>query len=361
MNPSLPKRSPHATVALAIVVGLGAGCRRPPASREPAPAMGPPPPPFCEAIAKENEAALKALPPSDAATTLQGALRVALTCTVTPGGGWALVVSELADQGGELWGRWTLVHAAQQTRATFTPDTTVPFGGGGPEKQAPRNNLEWSADRRDIPMTPALFDLDGDGEPEAIVVVETTETSESGRSFSVRRGRVWTARAAGIELFAPARNFAIEEVKDVDHDGHPDLISRGPYAAFAKVACGSEERYPVSGPPLLAHGVSGGEFSWSDAAASDFARKDCASLPDPVLVVGKKNSPKGPVDFAASARNVACARLWGATAAQLTAEVARRCATAPSSPCPRCDDRPLLESWARLPAPLSLTRPAAPQ
>jgi hypothetical protein len=341
-------------MALAISVGLGAGCRRPSASDEPTVPPPPPAPAFCEAIAKENEAALKALPPGAAATDLQTALRGALTCTATPAGGWAVVVSELANEGGELWGRWTLVHAAQSVRATFTPDTTATFGGGGPEQQARRKNLEWSTTRHVVPTAPSFFDLDGDGEPEAIVVVETTETGESGRSFSVRRGRVWTARPAGIELFAPARNFAIEDVRDVDHDGHPDLISRGPYAAFAKLTCGSEEPYPVSGPPLLAHGVANGEFSWSDAAASDFARKDCPSLPNPVLVVEKKHAPKGSVDFAASARNLACARLWGATSAQLTAEVAKRCARASSSGCGRCDDRALLESWARLPAPLIL-------
>jgi hypothetical protein len=353
-----PSGSRHVTVALAMMVGLS--CRRPPTSGDSTTPLTPPPA-FCDGIARDNEAALKALPPTETAAGLQSALRQALTCTVTPGGGWGIAVGALADEGGELWGRWTLVHAAQQTRATFTPDTTATFGGGGPERQASRKNLTWSTDRRIVPTAPTFIDFDGDGEPEAIVVVETTETSESGRSFSVRRGRVWTAGTAGIELYAPARNFALEAVEDVDHDGHPDLISRGPYAAFARLACGDEEPYPVSGPPLLAHGVSRGEFSWSDAAASDFARKGCPSLPDPVLVAGKKNAPKGPVDFAASARNLACARLWGATAAQLTAAVARRCAPAPSSPCPRCDDRALLESWARLPAPLSLSRPPGHQ
>jgi len=334
-------------VALLIILGLGAsGCRRSSPEGGP-PTEAAPRPTFCETVTRENAQALKALPPNADGAALRDALRATVACQ----GAWGVVVGDLAVDADEIGGRWTLVHAANgKARQGFTPDTTTTFGGAGPEQPAPRQNLTWSAAKRSVPVTPTLFDFDGDGQPEAVVIVETTETMESGRSFTVRRGRIWSAGTDGIQPYAPARNFAIEDVRDVDGDGRPDLITHEPYAAFATVTCGSEDPYPVSGPALLVHSLPDGSFSWSDLVAAEFARKDCPSLPKPVVVVSRA------VKFAASARHVACARLWGARPIDLIAEIAKRCAKT-TLPCPDCDDRALLERWARFPAPVSLSPP----
>lgn len=312
-------------------------------------AVAAPPPSFCAALAEENELALKAL---SAAEPALPALRNAALCVATPRGGWGLSISGLTADGGELWGRWSIVHGdAGARRLVFAPDTTVSFGGGGPERPAARQNLLWSAARRIVPLPPTLYDFDGDGEPEAIVLVETVETNESGRSFTVRRGRVWSAANNRLDLFPGARDFAFEEARDVDGDGRPDLITRGPYAALTTLKCGGEEPYPVSGPPLLARALVGGTFAWSDAAALDFARRGCSAAPSPVMV-----DDQGAIDFAASARNVVCARLAGVATGPLVAEIAAKCRARAGSACLTCDDRELLESWSRLPAPLRLVR-----
>jgi len=331
-------------LAAALVVG---GCAR---HQKQTAGIGAAAPSFCATLAAENELALKALPASEPGIS---ALRSAASCVVTRRGGWGLSVAGLTAEGGELWGRWSIVHgdAATSARLAFAPDTTVSFGGGGAERQAPRQNLLWSAARRIVPLAPTFYDFDGDGEPEAIVLVETVETNESGRSFTVRRGRVWSAAGNQIELLPGARDFVVEEVRDVDGDGRPDLVTRGPYAALTTLKCGGEEPYPVSGPPLLAHAVVGGTFAWSDAVALDFARRGCSAVPQPVMV-----EAQGGIDFAASARNVVCARLWVAATAPLAAEIASTCRARAGSACPACDDQPLLESWSRLPTPLRFAR-----
>src|SRR5204862_398864 len=80
--------------------------------------------------------------------------------------------------------------------------------------------------RHVLPVALVTHDLDGDGDAEAIVIVETTDVHESGRAFATRAGRVWTARA-GIALYAPARDLEPEAARDVDGDRRPDLITGG--------------------------------------------------------------------------------------------------------------------------------------
>jgi hypothetical protein len=306
-------------------------------------------------LKQQNDMVLAALPRDDAAAgALRGALERRTLCQTTHEGSWGIALDPFAVGSGEIWGRWSIAHAAAGgIPATFAPDTTAVFGDAGIERPAPRQNLEWSNARRTIPSPPTLFDFDGDGVPEAIVIVETTVLGESGRTFSLRRGRVWTARGPAIALYAPARDLAVEEARDLDGDGRPDLIGRGPYTAFAPVACGSEEPYPVTGPALLFHSLPDGGFRADDPVARAFAQRDCAAAPSPVIVP-EKADPDG-VDLAASAGRLACARLWGVGEAALLAEIAAQCRHTASEACPRCDDRALLERWARLPAPLRLT------
>jgi len=111
----------------------------------------------------------------------------------------------------------------------------------------------------------------------------------------------------------------------------------------------------VTGPALLFHSRSDGGFNADDPTTRAFARRDCASAPSPVIVAGKTDGDG--VDLAASARRLACARLWGVGEAALLAEIADQCGTTAGEACPRCDDIALLERWARLPAPVRLALP----
>ena len=134
-------------------------------------------------------------------------------------------------------------------------------------------------------------------------------SQESGNSVRVLRGRVWTAREGKVTLYGPASELIAEELRDVDGDGRPDIIIHGPYADTTTIWCGSEDAYPVYGPIVLAHSLADGTFAWADTQAVLFAKRSCAILPSPAIV-DERERPQI-VDFARSARNIACARLWG--------------------------------------------------
>ena len=132
--------------------------------------------------------------------------------------------------------------------------------------------------------------------------------------------------------------------------GGPILLTRDPYAGSATITCGSEDPYPVLGPLLVAHALPGGAFSRGDSVAVDRARRECPGRPATVLRPDPVGA--GAIDLVASARAIACARLWGAPAAPIVAAVAAGCRPTAGAVCAPCDAPALLERWARLPPPL---------
>jgi len=305
---------------------------------------------LCARLDAENAAAIAALSGGERTVPdvagLAAALRAGTACTPTRDGGWGIRLSGVQNQGGDIWGRWSIVHGGGDSTGV-APDTAPGApASGGPESVATASNLQWTANRRIVPLAPVLYDFDADGEPEAIVIVETVDVAESGRTTTTRRGRVWRGRGTAVELSPSARELTVEEVRDVDGDGRPDLVTHGPYVGFAAVKCGSEDIYPVLGPPLLAHAVVGGRFELADATAIGFARASCAATPADVMVV--EAGGQG-VDLPQSARNIACARLRGQGTTPLLARITDACAPPPGAACQPCDEPALLERWARLP------------
>jgi len=308
----------------------------------------------CDQIDRENRDALGTLAQKgdDSDSAKFGiALGDALHCVETPGGAWGLTIGALSTTSDAIGGRWSLVHMdAASGRVSASPDTTLSIGGGGQELVTQRQNLEWSATMRIVPAAPVLFDFDGDGNSEAVVVVKTDMMQESGNSFHALRGRIWTVREGAVVLYEPGRDFIVEEVRDVDGDGRPDIITHEPFADATTIKCGSEDAYPVYGPTLLAHSLAAGTFSRADATAVAFAKRECAKLPRPVLV-DERDRP-GIVDFATSARNIACARLWGSEKGTLVSEIAAGCHAINN--CSTCDDKQMLERWATIDPPLRI-------
>jgi len=324
---------------------------------------------FCTGLARANDATMAALP---AGHPVASAWRKAAVCRASAKEAWGLSLDSLhvaAGDASEIRGRWSLRHVrvlpdgSSDEDPPFAPETfQSPLSATDRELPvaAEQNNLKWSDYDRVVPTTPTFYDFDGDGEAEAIVVVETTDDSESGVERPTRRGRVWTARA-GIQLYASARTIAVEDVRDVDGDGRPDLITRGPYVASATISCGSQDSYPVTGPALVAHSLAAGTFASGDAIAADFARRECPGPPRRVMVRERGQAgASGGIAFATSARNVACARLWGGATGPLVAAIATACRRQTGATCKPCDDAPLLEQWARAAPPLLLTSPKAP-
>jgi hypothetical protein len=200
-----------------------------------------------------------------------------------------------------------------------------------------------------VPLAPVVFDYDGDGEPEAVVVLKMVDYDEDGGSPISFRGRIWTVHAGAIRLYPPARSFIVEEIRDVDGDGRPDIITHRPYVGAANFTCGSWDGYSVYGPTLLVHALPDGTFSGADAQAMLFAKRECAAKPSQVIVIVEEVQPEM-IDFPRSAKNVACARLWGADEQTLRAEIALRCYLLDED-CVTCDNRDLLDKWASMEPP----------
>jgi hypothetical protein len=79
----------------------------------------------------------------------------------------------------------------------------------------------------------------------------------------------------------------VEEIRDVDGDGRPDIITHEPYVDSATINCGSGDGYSVYGPALLVHSLPDGTFSSVDAQAMLFAKRECAVKPSPVILISE--------------------------------------------------------------------------
>jgi hypothetical protein len=309
----------------------------------------------CDALRAESRATVaRALGARPAATW--PALAALDWCASTPAGGaWALHVDDLTverdpDTRRELvTGTFSLVHA--------TPDgarvSVRPWSEGitGPE-----GNLVCDPAAECVSVDPpAVFDHDGDGEPEVFVRVTTRRAGEPGTSH----GRVWSFRDGAVDVYPPSRAWVVAAVRDVDGDGRPDLLTHAHYVAEAPGPCGRAP-YTAVGPLLAAHALADGRFSLDDAAALQADREPCPAATARVadVVVTARG---GRVDPAATFARAVCARLWGASAesvrqrVQASADAVRsggeRCAARP-----RASDLDVLLDWIAQPPPVDLRR-----
>jgi hypothetical protein len=308
----------------------------------------------CAQIDRDNQQALAAFAQTGGKAVpedFKRALHDAARCVETPHGAWGLAVSSLiVDAASWIAGRWSLVYVdASGARFSVSPSSDHRMGADGEEPVTQDANLSLDEVGSVVPLAPVVFDYDGDGEPEAVVVVKRVDYDEDGGSPISFYGRIWTVHAGTIRLYPPARSFIVEEIRDVDGDGRPDIITHEPYVDSANFTCGSGEPYSVDGPALLVHSLPDGTFSGTDAQAMLFAKRECAVKPSPVILIVQDFQPEM-VDFPRSAKNVACARLWGADEQALRAEIALRCYVLNEN-CVTCDNRALLDKWASMKPP----------
>ena len=307
----------------------------------------------CAQIDRDNQQALAAFAQPGGKSVpedFKRAVHHAARCVETPHGAWGLAVNSLTVDDAWVGGRWSLVYVdASGARLSVSPSSDPPAGPDGEERLTQHANLHLNEVGSVVPLAPVVFDYDGDGEPEAVVVVKMVDYDEDGGSPISYYGRIWTVHAGAIRLYPPARSFIVEEIRDVDGDGRPDIITHEPYFGWATINCGSQDSYPVYGPALLVHSLPDGTFSGADAQAMLFAKGECAVKPSAVIVIVENVQPEL-IAFRRSAKNVACARLWGVDEQTLRAEIALRC-YAPEEDCAPCDNRDLLDKWASMEPP----------
>jgi hypothetical protein len=205
-------------------------------------------------------------------------------CVAAPGGAWALPLDAV---------RLAPIH-------TLVASWSVRFVGARGEVWSRR---EHATPDRSLATIRGVFDYDGDGRGEVILAptVWGTDTFESDR-----RWRMYTARGGAVTPYAPA--VAAEPfsgVADVDGDGRPDLLDDETFTTSMRC---SPESGTIEGPTLLVHARPDGTFSRDDAAARAFVARQCPAPPAWLAAV------EGESDFARAWFDVACARLWGASA-----------------------------------------------
>jgi hypothetical protein len=180
---------------------------------------------------------------------------------------------------------------AAAARARFEPCTAMARGVRNAVPDMPQGELI------------EAFDWDGDGCPE-IVVVTDGELA------------IWTYREGRTERYAPSETLTFDGVEDVDSDGRPDLVDHR--FTRERPDCLRTNQARIGGPIVVLHSMIDGTFAENDEVARAHLLRQCPNPPKRLLV-GKA----GTLDPDRSLRNIACARLWGATGEQVEAQVLR--------------------------------------
>jgi hypothetical protein len=240
---------------------------------------------------------------------MEGAPVIESQCWETKAGAWAIVVTaetqSSCDGEGACSGpvdvRWDVVHIDRV----------------GDIARLPRQYV-WGLFERTEFKKPVLSDLDGDGEEE--LVLPATRIVYAGANegrVESDAGHVYHFGPAGLTEYAAATNLSFFDAEDVDGDGRIDLLTHEPFVGVTL-----EPHMPieigVTGPTLVRHARADGAFSMNDDVARSYARRACPAPPAAILAGAEWGNK-------AEFLRLACARLWGATDAELKARIAEEC------------------------------------
>ncbi|MDF3065910.1 MAG: hypothetical protein K0R38_1511 [Polyangiaceae bacterium] len=192
-----------------------------------------------------------------------------------------------------------------------------------------------------------VYDYDDDGRDELIVPYEL----KAGSSEATFPPPIWAFDDAGVAPYAhaPAVNGGVA-VEQLDFDMRPDLSTYGPFVVYFDADCGIKAcPARITGPKLYWHSTQSGTFADADEASrSALKRSMCQKKPERVVV-----EASGSLNVAQTAKNLVCARAYGASAdavaTELTEKHAALCGDAVS-----CALESTLKSWAKLPVPVDL-------
>lgn len=346
--PAVPVPTPSASASAAPVVAT------PTASATASAAVVAPPAedPACKAldaaraseVARLKELALSKDPLSPAGGLGEEARRIFGECVKTKAGGaWGIGLRDLKEEQRGYSAVALAMHADKSGAVT-----SFPLPGQSP-RTAVRSFASHDQDRV-LFGTLQIFDYDGDGEDELLVMGH--DQTHEGPKDPI--GQIVTFKAGAVSMYAPAGALPFFKVTDVDRDGRPDLIAYGPYRSRVAARCNGAPT-AASGPALLVHSKGDGTFSWNDAQAIAFAKTACEK---PGFVVARDDEKR--VDDEQTFVNLACARLWGMPEAQAASAAASQCQVLVGES--SCKDSALttcvypneLKAWAKVAPPLSL-------
>ena len=218
----------------------------------------------------------------------------------------------------------------------------------GARKSASFGSVDFAAGGFELAALQA-YDYDDDGRDELIVPYEIKATGGATPTFPPA---IWSFGDAGVAAYAksPTVNGGLG-IEQLDFDMRPDFGSYGPFVAYLGADCGLKAcPGRVTGPKLYLHSVPDGSFSdHDDAARNALKRAGCQNKPSALVV-----EAGGSVNVGQTAKNLICAKAYGAQNEDLAAELSSKHAAL----CGEAATCPLLtsfEAWSKLPLPVALT------
>jgi hypothetical protein len=242
------------------------------------------------------------------------------TCVDGELGGWALRVDDAFAVSSEYMSGQTdigfevvLVHrdaAGALSTYALPHDTWHP--DGGPSLDVAISLIDYYGSRSI--HTLVVGDIDGNRDPEIFLAGGIHEEGPDPG---------WTLllsfKDGAIGPYAGAKDVDVNGVEDVDHDGRLDLLTSGRYSGIeANSQIGSS--YPVIEGLFVAHTLSDGGFSMTDSVAKAALKKTCPKK-EPISLPPDTEWVE-PTD---AAKQVLCARAWGASEADVLKQMKARC------------------------------------
>ena len=197
------------------------------------------------------------------------------------------------------------------------------------------------------------YDYDDDGRDELIVPYEIKATGGATPTFPPA---IWSFGDAGVSAYAksPTVNGGLG-IEQLDFDMRPDFGSYGPFVAYLGADCGLKTcPARVTGPKLYLHSAPDGSFNdHDDAARNALKRAACQNKPSALVV-----EAGGSVNVVQTAKNLICAKAYGATSEDLAAELSSKHASL-CGEAATCPLHTTFEAWSKLPLPVELASAAA--
>ena len=190
-----------------------------------------------------------------------------------------------------------------------------------------------------------VFDFDGDGSPE--LMIEFTDAVYEGPL--VRTVELWTSQKDALVRYAKdPRAPSVPDspktlVEDVDRDGRPDILTRGPYYNVGVFDCGAGGTNRITPSVFVFHGRADGSFSDEDEGAQQVLKKWCPQKPTRATLSAALHTTRGEhgaLQTDELVHAVLCARAWGEGAPLLLAQLAPDCHAIPEDACEENGLRP---------------------
>ncbi|HEX7452106.1 MAG TPA: hypothetical protein VF294_07465, partial [Polyangiaceae bacterium] len=189
-----------------------------------------------------------------------------------------------------------------------------------------------------------IYDYDDDGKDELIVSYDL-KAVPAGVS-PAHPPSIWSYSESGVASYAatPAPGPGGTSTEHLDFDMRPDIGDYGAYVAWLDSDCGLKQcPSRITGPRFFSHSLPDGSFSRSDGAAKAALKRACPKKPENIVVDNATQT----------AKNVVCARVFGASidavSAQLSAKHEALCGAAAS-----CSFATALEKWTKELPPVTL-------